>query len=56
MRIIAVICLALAFLFAIFGWHISHAGALAVAILGLFFWCLSELWDFSPYGHRGTRA
>ena len=51
MRLLALIALVLAFFFAVFGWHIGDVHALAMAIAGLFLWCLSESWDFTTYGH-----
>jgi len=55
MRFIALLCFALAFLFACFGWHISHAGAAAMAYLGLFFLTLSGVYDWMTY-RRGPVA
>jgi hypothetical protein len=50
-RFLAALSFALAFLFAIFGWHIGNAGALAMIALGLFFLAVSWVWDWTTYRH-----
>lgn len=48
MRFLAALCFALAFLMAIFGFHLDAFGVLAAIALGLFFLTVSWVWDFWP--------
>lgn len=50
-RLLAIISLALSFIF--YAWSISHGrvDSMLLLVLGLLLWCISEGWDHTPWKH-----